>query len=328
MFLAAAGVVLYKVGRSLVIVPKVIYNDKSEKVSKKNEFSDVIYSAFDKDLNKITLKSTKIQESSKSTLDFSKLITTFNISSQETVTVLADQTRFISQKSKRAEMKGNVKLSIENGLSLKTEKSFIDIDQKIAEGDTRIVITQDDTKFSAGKYHFDMNRKILTLIENVEGNLSNDLISTDKLVVEFEDIGKDFKRVHAFKNSSYKTNQFNLKADKEIVYKKDLAEANGNVELDFVKNKKSYYVNTDKLVMSLQNNNIKRVTAHNNLVIKVNNMITIKGDFGILENDLLTVSGNTVIINEKGNILCEKAILNTKTSDIKTYNSRGVIKRN
>lgn len=328
VFLAAAGFVLYKVGRSLVVVPKIIHKSKLAKTSEKNEFSNVVYSSFDKDSNKITLKSSKIREKAKDSFDFTQLTTTFKISSKETVTVLADQTHFVSQKSKQAEMKGNVKLSTEDGLLLETEESFVDIDQKIAKGNTDILITQNDTKFSAKKYHFDMNKKIVTLITNVRGNLSNDLVSADKLVVEFEkEIGKDFKNVHAFGNSSYKTNQYDLKANKEIIYQKEYAEANGNVDLNFIKNGKNYHVNADKLTMNLQKNVIKKVTAHNNLVIRVDNSTEIKGNYGILENDLLTVSKNVKITNEKGNILCEKAILNTKTSDIRIYNSKGVIKK-
>ena len=80
--------------------------------------------------------------------------------------------------------------------------------------------------------------------------------------------------------------------------------------------------------MNLKDNVIEKVTAHGNLIIKVDDSTTIKGTHGILENDLLTVSGNTVITNEKGNILCEKAILNTETSGIRVYNSKGIVKRN
>lgn len=328
IFLVAAGFVLYKVGRSLVVVPKIIHKNKSVKTSEKNEFSNVMYSSFDKDSNKITLKSSKIQEKSKDSFDFSKLSITFKSSPQETVTVLADQTHFISQKFKQAEMKGNIKLSTENGLLLETEASFIDIDRKIAKGDTDILITQNDTKFSAKKYHFDMNKKIITLIKNVKGNLSSDQITTDKLIIEFEkEIGKDFKNVHAFGNSFYKTDQYDLKSSEEMIYKKEFAEANGNVDLDFVKNGKNYHVNADKIVVNFQKNLIKKVSAHNNLIINVDNSTLIKGNDGILENDLLTVSKNVTITNEKGNILCEKAILNIKTSDIRVYNSKGIIKK-
>ena len=61
MFLAAAGFVLYKVGRSLVVVPRIIHKNKPVKNLIKNEFSEVVYSSFDRDSNKITLKSSKIQ---------------------------------------------------------------------------------------------------------------------------------------------------------------------------------------------------------------------------------------------------------------------------
>ena len=328
MFLAAAGFVLYKVGRSLVVVPRIIHKNKPVKNLIKNEFSEVVYSSFDGDSNKITLKSSKIQEKAKDFFDFTQLATTIKISPEETVTILADKTHFISQKSKQAKMKGNVKLSTGSGLLLKTEESFVDIDQKIAKGDTDILITQNDAKFSAKKYHFDMSKKIVTLIKDVKGNISNGQITTEKLIIEFEkEIGKNFKKVHAFGNSSYKTEQYDLIASKEIMYGKEYAEANGNVYLDFIKDGKNYHVNANKLTMSFQNDVMIKLTAHNNLTIKVDNSTLVKGNDGVLENDLLTVSGNVRITNKKGNVLCEKAILNTKTSDIRIYNSKGIIKK-
>lgn len=328
-FVTVAGVVLFKVGRSLIIVPKVIHKNKSVAISGKNEFIEVIHTAFDKDSRKIILKSSKIKETNENILDFSNMVTTFNISPEETVTIFADQTHFLSPQSKQAKMMGNVKLSTDDGLLLRTEKSFVDIDEKTAKGDTDVFIDQDDTSFFAKSYYFDMNKKIVTLIKNVKGNLAKDLITADKLVIEFDKIiGKDFKNVHSFGNSSYKTDQYNLKANKEIIYRKEYAEANGNVDLDFSKDNKRYHVNTYHLTMNLENKIIKKVTAHGNLIIKVDNSTTIKGNHGILENDLLTVFGNAVITNEKGNILCEKAILNTETSDIRVYNSKGIVKRN
>ncbi len=328
VFLVAAGVVLYKVGRSLLVVPRIIHKNKFEKISGKNEFSDIIYSSFDKNLNKITLKSFQVQEKENNSYDFSKLVTSFKVSPTETVTIFADQTRFISQESKKCEMEGNVKLSTESGLLLETERSFVDIDQKIAKGNTDIFVTQNETKLSAKKYNFDMNRKIITFIKNVKGNLSNNLISADKLVIEFgKEIGKDIKEVHAFGDSRYKTTQYEVKANKEITYKREYAEANENVELAFKSNNKKFYVNANKIVINLKNDVIKKISAYDKLIIKVDNSIIIKGNLGIFENDHLIVSGNTAIINEKGNILCEKAILNMKTNDIRVYNSKGIIKR-
>ena len=328
-FVTVAGVVLFKVGRSIIVGPKFVHKNKSAKISGKNEFSYVVHTSFDKDSKKVILKSSKVKETNENILNFSDMITTFNISPEETATIFADQTHFMSPQSKQAEMRGNVKLSTNDGLLLKTEKSFVDLDEKTVRGDADIFIDQDDTKFFAKSYHFDMKKKIVTLIKNVKGNLANDLITADKLVIEFEKVtGKDFKSVHSFGNSSYKTDQYNLKANKEIIYKKEYAEANGNVDLDFLKNNKKYHVNTYHLTMNLKDNVIEKVTAHGNLIIKVDDSTTIKGTHGILENDLLTVSGNTVITNEKGNILCEKAILNTETSGIRVYNSKGIVKRN
>ena len=336
MFVGAAGFIFWKVGRSVFAVTKVIHEREESEISEKNEFTDIVYTSFDENSNKITLKSSKVKEKNNETFDFDNMVTTFNISPEETATIFADESRFVSKESKQCEMNGNVKLFTEEGLLLETEKSFVDIDKKIARGDTDIKITQDDTKFFAKKYQFDMGKKIVTLIKDVKGNISDDSVTADKLVVEFDKvIGKDFKRVHAFGNSSYKTNQYNLRATKDIIYtKKDTshtkqyAEANGNVNLDFKKDKRSYFVTSDHMTMDIQNNIVEKVIAQNNLKIKIDDTTSIKGDRGVLENDFLTVTGNTVIFNEKGKILCKKAILNTKTNDIKVYDSKGIIKRN
>lgn len=329
MFLSAAGFICYKVGRSVLAVTKVIHEKASSKISEKNEFKDVVYTSFDHGSNKIMLKSSEVKEINDKVFDFSKLITTFNISSDETVTVFADETHFVSEGNRQCEMKGNVKFSTEEGLLIETEKSFVDIDKKIANGNTDILITQDDTKFFAKKYQFDMKNKIMTLIKDVKGNLSNDLVIADKLVVEFDKvIGKDFKKVHAFGNSSYKTDKYHLKAIKDIIYTKQYAEANGQVNLDLKKDKHNYCIKSEHITMNLENNIVKKVIAENNLKIKVDNLTSVKGNRGILENNFITVTGNTIISNEKGKILCKKAILNMKTNDIKVYGSKGVIKKN
>ena len=329
LFVGAAGFIFWKVSRSAFSIGKVILERESNEISEKNEFKNVVYTSFDKDSNEIILESSKVKETSDKVFDFSNLVTTFNISPDETATIFADDTHFVSKDSKQCEMKGNVRLLTEEGLFLETEQSFIDMDKKIAHGDTEILITQDDTKFFAKRYWFDMGNKIVTLIGDVKGNLAEDLIVADKLVIDFDKaIGKDFKKVHAFGNSSYKTNQYNVSAFRDIVYTNQYAEANGNVDLDFKKDKHNYHVKADHITMNLKENVIERVIAENNLRIKVDDATSIQGDNGVLENDLLTITGNTIIFNEKGKILCKKAILNMKTNDIRVYESKGVIKKN
>ena len=329
LFVGAAGFIFWKVSRSAFSIGNVILERESNEISEKNEFKNVVYTSFDKDSNEIILESSKVKETSDKVFDFSNLVTTFNISPDETATIFADDTHFVSKDSKQCEMKGNVRLLTEEGLFLETEQSFIDMDKKIAHGDTEILITQDDTKFFAKRYWFDMGNKIVTLIGDVKGNLAEDLIVADKLVIDFDKaIGKDFKKVHAFGNSSYKTNQYNVSAFRDIVYTNQYAEANGNVDLDFKKDKHNYHVKADHITMNLKENVIERVIAENNLRIKVDDATSIQGDNGVLENDLLTITGNTIIFNEKGKILCKKAILNMKTNDIRVYESKGVIKKN
>ena len=329
LFVGAAGFVFWKVGRSAFAISRVVLERESTRVFEKNEFKDVVYTSFDKDLNEITLKSSKVKEKDGKTFDFSNLVTTFNISPDEVATIFADETHFVSKGAKQCEMNGNVRLLTEGGLLLETEQSFVDIDKKFAYGNTDILITQDDAQFFAKKYQFDMENKVVTLIKDVKGNLSDDLIIADRLVIDFDKvIGKDFKRVHAFGDSSYKTSQYNLKAAKNIVYTSQYAEADGSVFLDFKKDNHNYRVKSDYIKMDLLENVIKRVVAEGNLQIKMDNTTSIQGDSGILEDDFLTITGNTIIFNEKGKILCKKAILNTKTNDIRVYESKGVINKN
>ncbi|MBO7453792.1 MAG: LPS export ABC transporter periplasmic protein LptC [Alphaproteobacteria bacterium] len=329
LFVGAAGFIFWKVSRSAFSISRVMLERSSNEISEKNEFKDVVYTSFDKDSNEIILESSKVRETSDKVFDFSNLVTTFNISPDETATIFADDTHFVSKDSKQCEMNGNVRLLTEEGLLLETEQSFIDMDKKIAHGDTEILITQDDTKFFAKKYKFDMGNKVVTLTKDVKGNLANDLIIADKLVIDFDKaIGKDFKKVHAFGNSSYKTVQYNIRSSRDMIYTDQYAEANGNVDLDFKKNKHNYRVKSDHITMDLKENVIEKVVAKGNLRIKVDDATSIQGSYGILENDLLTITGNTVIFNEKGKILCKKAILNMKTNDIRVYESKGVIKKN
>ncbi|MBO6056555.1 MAG: LPS export ABC transporter periplasmic protein LptC [Alphaproteobacteria bacterium] len=329
LFVGAAGFVLWKVSRSAFSISRVLHERVSNEISEKNEFKDVVYTSFDKDSNEIILESSNVKKTGDKVFDFSNLVSTFNISPDETATIFADDAHFVSKDSKQCEMNGNVRLLTEEGLLLETEQSFIDMDKKIAHGDTEILITQDDTQFFAKKYHFDMGNKVVTLIDDVKGNLADDLIIADKLIIDFDkSIGKDFKKVRAFGNSLYKTVQYNIKSSREMIYTDQYAEANGNVDLDFKKDKHNYHVKADHITMDLKKNVIKKVIAENNLRIKVDEATSIQGDFGISENDFLTITGNTVIFNEKGKILCKKAILNMKTNDIRVYESKGVIKKN
>ncbi len=329
LFLGAAGIIVYKVGLSVLVVSHVIHQNKLIKAKEFNEFSDVTYTSFDKNSNQIQMTSSKIKESNKEIFDFSDMKTTFNISPNETATIIADQTHFVSRESKQCNLKGNVKLTTEGGLILETKESFIDIDNKIAKGNTDVTITEKDVKLVSKKYHFDLEKKIVTLITNVKGKINNDQMYADKLIIEFKkSIGKDIKKIQAFGNSSYVTSQYDLKAKDKIIYEVNHAEAYGDVNLKFRQNRHNYLVKSNSLLFDFNNNIIKKVNANKKLIIYIDNSTVIRGDSGVLEHDLLTITGNTVISNEKGNIICKKAILNTRTNDIKIYNSKGVIKKN
>ena len=145
---------------------------------------------------------------------------------------------------------------------------------------------------------------------------------------EFKKIlSKDLKKIYAFGNPIYKTENYILKSEDYIKYEKEKAEANKKVNLKYEKEKKNYDVSAEHLTVFFENNVIKKLIAENNLIMKIGNETKVKGNRGILENDLLTITDHVIISNKNGNVLCEKAVLNTRTDEMKIYNSKGIINK-
>lgn len=324
-----AGFISFKVFRAVSFVEKTSTRSPHFKLSSKNEFSNVFYKSYDdKNSNDFSLTSSKIKEKDGADFDFQDLVSTFQISENEMGTISAKESHLVSKNSKKCSFRGDVKLTTNNGLKLQTEESFVDLDKKIAKGNTDIFITQNGSNLFSKKYYFDMKNKIITLEKQVKGCIEKNEISSDKLVLEFEKIlSKDLKKIYAFGNPIYKTENYILKSEDYIKYEKEKAEANKKVNLKYEKEKKNYDVSAEHLTVFFENNVIKKLIAENNLIMKIGNETKVKGNRGILENDLLTITDHVIISNKNGNVLCEKAVLNTRTDEMKIYNSKGIINK-
>ena len=327
-FLILAGGVLFKVLRSIIISQKNLPEQQQVLTTPSGKILGVSHSSFSEDSNNFSLKSSEVDEVNKDTFHFKNLESDFKISETEKGKITADESQMETVDSKKCDFNGNVKLTTESGLTLETEKSFVDFDKKISQGDTDIRITQDKTDLTSKKYFFDMNTKTVVLTDQVKGNVNGNFISTDKLTVEFDQsVGKDVKRILALGKSLYKTPHYSLKAGGSIEYTKDRAKADKNVVLLYKKDKKLYDIKSSHMDVDFSGNSVKKVTAYGKLVIKTEDSSTIKGEKGVLEDNFLTVTGNVIISDKRGVVFCDKVVLDTETNNTKIYNSKGIINK-
>lgn len=328
-FLLLAVGILFKLLSSLIVFEKIFPKHKILILPlDKNKFFGVSHTSFSEDSNEFSLKSSEVSEVDKDKFNFKNLETNFKISENENGKITADESHVVTSESKKCDFKGNVKLTTDSGLTLQTEESFVDLNKKIAQGNTDILITQDKTKLYSKKYYFDMDKKTVILIDQVKGDVKGNFISTDKLTVEFDkSVGKDIKKIFAEGNSLYRTPQYTLKSKGSIDYMKDKAKADKNVELHYKKSDRIYDINASHMKVDFLGNSIKKIYAYDKLMIKTDNSTTIKGKKGILENDLLTVTENVIISDKRGVVFCDKVVLDTKTNNTKIYNSKGIIKK-
>ena len=329
-FFILSIVLVLKVARSIIFAENSLQKLRRVVIStEKNSFSDVSYKMFDENGESVSLKSSKIKEVNKNTLNFKKVELTFRISPDEMGNITADRsTATNEQKVHKSAFFGNVVLSTEKGLTLRSEESFVDFDAQTAKGNKPISITQKCVQMNASKYDFDMAAKIMTLIGHVNGKINSDKISADTLVAEFENrIGQDLKKITATGNSSYKTPKYELSAQDKLVYTSTEVLANKHVFLHYQDKVKSYKVHSDNMVILLKGSQVDRVKAKGHVKIESKD-VKIKGESGDLVGDLLTISDNVFINSDRGNIICEKATLNLKTNEVRVLKSKGVVSFN
>jgi lipopolysaccharide assembly outer membrane protein LptD (OstA) len=247
------------------------------------------------------------------------------MSSGETLKISSDVTNAIRKDKTQCEFIGNVKLSTKSGLLMKTAKLFADFDQKIAHGNTEIVISQDDTMVSAKKYFFDMNKNILILKDHANGYLKSNKINADRLVIRFDNMHeKNVQNMDAFGNITYTTKDYVLRVQKSILYSSNKIYARGNVILLHRKNGNLYDVRSDSMEAQINNGTLDNIKANHSLTIKTNNAM-IRADKGILKGDKIKVIGNVEVSGKQRNILGSSGILDIKTGDIFISNSSGIV---
>ena len=295
--------------------------------AKNQAFSDVVYEMYDHEDKNVLLKSSEIQQEDDGSLNFSNLVSDFKISNTENGKISADKTYTKNESAKQCKFVGNVKLTTDSGLKMQTEISFVDFDKQTAEGESHVTVIQDDIKLEANKYHFDLLNRIFVLTDQAQGNVKQDSIVADKIIIELQKTAaKSPKRIEAIGNAVYKSANYTLSAKKSINYTPENVDAYQNAKLMYRGNKKTYDITADHISGKLKNEKIASAKMIGHVAIKSKDAI-IRGNYGSFRGNILTVSENVSIVNARGKILCEKAEINTITNDMKILNSRGMISK-
>jgi len=327
IFAAFAVFVGYLVVRSVLTMKDV--TPKNEKVfsSDNHTFSDITYKVYNNGAKGMSLKSSEVQKVENGSLSFKKLVSNFRISENKRGTISADRTFALDEAAKQCKFIGNVKLSTDDGLSIRTDLSFVDFDKQTARGNSPVSVIQNDMELRANQYDFDLMHQIFTLIDHAEGHIKQDLINADKLIIELADIGnQSVKKVNAIGNALYKSEYYSIRATKCINYTPDNVDAYQNANLVYSRNGTNYDISANHIFGKLKANKVERAKMMGNLVIKFRDSV-IYGDEGFFQGNILTVVDNVSILNPKGKIICDKAELNTTTNDMKIYNSKGMISK-
>jgi lipopolysaccharide export system protein LptA len=301
---------------------KEIYGDTSLS-QRNNYFSEVKIKTHDKRGKEINLKSDDIYETKKDNYTLKNIVSTFTLSNGEVGTISADVSNAIRGEKTECEFIGNVILSTESGLLIKTEELLVDFNKKTASGNAAVAISRDNVTVSAKKYFFSMEENVLTLADDAKGFFKSDKVSSNKMIIRF-DAAKNIQSVNAIGNAVYISKNYQLKAKSGILYYPDKALAQEDVVLLYRKDGNDYNVRSDAMRARIVDGKLNNIEANGSLIIKTKD-VTIRANKGILENDLIRVFGNVAISNEHGNVFGSAATLDTKTGDVSLDKSSGIV---
>ncbi|MDR2723850.1 MAG: LPS export ABC transporter periplasmic protein LptC [Holosporaceae bacterium] len=291
---------------------------------KGNSFSKVQFKTYDHNKKEISLQADDVCENEKNNYTLKNMLSTFALPNGKILIVTANSTKVHRKDKTLCELIGNVKLSMESGLRLETDKMFIDFTKKIANGDTEIIISQDDTKLFAEKYIYDSESNILTLKGKARGLFGINKISSDELIIHLDNTcGENIKSILATGDVVYSGEIYTLKA-KKIRYSNDKIEAWSDVVLFFKKNGSDCETRADFMQASIKRGKIDSIKANGSLIIKTKN-VTIRAQEGIFNGEKIKVIGNVIISEKQGNIFGNNATLNLKTDDISIDKASGII---
>jgi hypothetical protein len=290
-----------------------------------NSFSQVSFKTYNKEGREIILTSDKVSEDKKDNFSFKNVSMIFFVSDDKKGGISADKAKAIRADKAICEFTGNVKVAIEDGILIKTEKSLVDFNQKTAMGDVNIKITYGEAEILAQSYLFDMGKNLLILTNSAKGFLKNDKVTSNKMVIHLDkDRDKSIKSLEAIDNASYVSINYNLRA-RHITYAVDSIEASGHVVLLCKNDGRSYDIRSDHMHAMLdKSGEICDVVATGSLLIKTKDA-TVRANKGIFRDNKITVYGDVVISGDHGDIFGTTAVLSMSTGEVGVDNSSGIV---
>jgi hypothetical protein len=307
-------------------IKKTLENINFNQKNGNNAFSEVVFKMYNEKGKEIHLKSDKISEDEKDHFTFHNISLSFAMPNGENGTVTANTVKAFRADKTICEFSNNVIFKTDSGLTIKTEKSYVDFERKLASGSSNITLTRGNAKASSKKYLFDMGKNILTLIDEAKGCFKTDKVASNKIVICFSnEHSNSVKNLEAIGNASYVSLSYNLQARQSILYQVDSIEASDHVILLYKSNAHDYDIRSNRLHATLdKDGKISKVIATGSLIIKTNNA-TICADKGVFLNDKINVYGNVIISGEQGDILGNSAVLDMRTGEVSVDNSCGII---
>lgn len=295
----------------------------------KNMFSKFSYKTFDTKGREIVVLAENVSEEKKDVYAFNKIKSTFELSDGENGLITADKIIALHQDKTICEFIGNVQLSTSSGLIVKTEKTIMDFNTKIAKGNKKISISNRNTKISANKYIFDLANNKATLLDNVNGDIDSGRakkhIFAQHATVVFNKFYTNYlKSVKLTGTPILKSSNYELRSIGDIFFENDTITASSKVVLIYKNNNDKFYIKSNKMFAKSKGSKILSITALGNLRIKTKDTF-IKADNGIFDDNKIIVFKNVIIINDYGTAFGDIAELDLKTGKTSLKKSRGIL---
>jgi hypothetical protein len=299
-----------------------------------SSFRDLSYAMHTKDGKEITIKSDKVIETGKNRYVFENVKSTFTLSSGDVVTVQADITNATNESRTKCDLSGNVRLFTKSGLSLQTQKAFVDFDKKIVQGNGEVALELSPTNEKSGKktalkgknFCFDFHKNTLTVLESVKGNVNANTITSGNIVICFENPAEgSVKKIDATQNPTFATKYYTVSAKNSIVYSPGKVHANGNVIFAYHKSDKNIRLKSEDATVTIDDGgNVSNIVINSAFTAHTPNAI-IMADRGLFADNRISAFGNVVISGDDGDIFGESAVFDVSSGEIQLNKSSGIV---
>ncbi|MDR1362277.1 MAG: LPS export ABC transporter periplasmic protein LptC [Holosporaceae bacterium] len=295
-------------------------------------FKNFAHKSYDAKGKAITLTSSNVAEIAKGNYVLQNVCSGFQLSDTESGSIRSDTTKINKIKDPICEFVGNVQFITTGGLRINTEKSTVDFEKKIAQGNTSVAIRKDNSSLLADSYVFDVANKQITLVGNVRGVSQKQSIDCGKLILRFRDkfalesvSGKyPWESAEALNNAKLVSPHHELSAAK-ICHYPNLLTASGDVSLIYKNNGNPLDIKAEHMTATLDKaGKVKEIKATKSLTIKSSDA-TIHADSGVLNGSKVTVCGNVTISNPDGDVFGDVAVLDIENGDVSIHKSSGVV---